>query len=90
MRGLRGATGIQCSPGADGEDGATGMQGLQGIPGPNNISKIKIYKQFGPNMTSFVPNLPITQSQANSTVTCLPGDVALSGGYRVNAISFFQ
>ena len=46
-RGLTGAPGMAGAPGADGMDGAPGMQGLQGIPGPNNISKTKVYKQFG-------------------------------------------
>jgi hypothetical protein len=85
-RGLTGATGMQGPPGEDGQDGASGMQGLQGIPGPNNILKTKIYKQFGPNVTSiFSPIQPegFPSSIANSTAPCLPGDVVLSGGHHI-------
>jgi Collagen triple helix repeat (20 copies) len=82
MAGPPGANGMDGAPGADGMDGAPGMQGLQGIPGPNNISKTKVYKQFGPLVTS----APLISGMhvANSTAICLAGDVVLSGGYRVN------
>ena len=43
-------------------------------------------------MTSTIFPSPVpffTQFQANSTATCLPGDVVLSGGYRINVIPPF-
>lgn len=96
-----GANGTNGANGATGPQGPQGIQGIQGpigpngtqrpqdIPGqagPNQISTTKIYKQFGPNVTSII--LPTFNWIANSTPTCLPGDTFLSIGYRVIAVDF--
>ena len=86
-----GATGPQGPPGINGTNGVNGTQGppgvngTQGPPGPNQIPTTKIYKQFGPNVTSIHSPLPstISSSIANSTATCLRGDTVLSGGYHL-------
>ena len=86
-----GATGPQGPPGINGTNGVNGTQGppgvngTQGPPGSNQIPTTKIYKQFGPNVTSIHSPLPstISSSIANSTATCLPGDTVLSGGYHL-------
>ena len=83
-------TGTQGPPGPPGPASTVpGPQGPQGIPGPNNITTTKIYKQFGPLVTSVpIPSTTPTLFIANSTVTCLPGDVVLSGGYRLGSSNF--
>ena len=76
-----GATGPQGPQGERGERGFNGTQGLPGPAGPNQITTANKFKQFGPNVTSIPTGLLWI---ANSTATCLPGDIVLSGGYRVN------
>ena len=71
-------------PGANGTTGATGPQGLpgtpglQGPPGITNINASNYYSVIG-NASPIFPNT------ANSTVSCLPGDVAISGEYNITS-----
>ena len=87
--GATGATGPEGPQGERGLTGATGMigpasnvPGPQGQAGPNQINASIIYKQFS-SVTKSPLLLPIEDFATNSTARCLPGDVVLSGGYRV-------
>ena len=77
-QGPPGPQGLQGPAGEDGMDGATGSQGLPGSPGvqgPPGITNVN-----GSNYYSIIGNpSTITTNFANSTVSCLPGDVAISG-----------
>jgi hypothetical protein len=84
--GPAGPAGTQGPPGPageDGMDGATGPQGLPGSPGvqgPPGITNVN-----GSNYYSIIGNPSNTTGtdNANSTVSCLPGDVAISGEYNI-------
>ena len=98
-------TGTQGPPGPQGPAGPQGPQGIQGIQGPigpngtqgqpgsTGISQINgsnYYSVVGPEgEVGDVPGL----NRANSTVSCLPGDVAISGEFStsgdVPAILYF-
>jgi collagen triple helix repeat protein len=71
-------------PGANGTTGATGPQGLpgtpglQGPPGITNVNASNYYSVIG-NFSPIFPRI------ANSTVSCLPGDVAISGEYNITS-----
>ena len=85
--GTQGPQGPQGPPGATGATGATGPQGLPGSPGlqgPPGITNVN-----ASNYYSVIGNAsPIDQSNtANSTVSCLPGDVAISGEYNITSTS---
>ena len=73
-------------PGANGTTGATGPQGLpgspglQGPPGITNVNASNYYSVIG--ITSPISTISSPPS-ANSTVSCLPGDVAISGEYNI-------
>ena len=72
-------------PGANGTTGATGPQGLPGTPGlqgPPGITNVN-----ASNYYSVIGNAsPIDQTNtANSTVSCLTGDVAISGEYNITS-----
>ena len=80
-------TGTQGPPGPQGPPGATGATGPQGLPGspglqgPSGITNVN-----ASNYYSVIGNLsPISTPTltANSTVSCLPGDVAISGEYNI-------
>jgi hypothetical protein len=92
-RGLTGATGLTGMTGPAGEDGVNGTQGprgfngtdgvngTQGPQGPAGISKINAtnyYSITGPNGIILSPSI-----FTSSTVSCLPGDFALSGKYLI-------
>ena len=83
LPGPQGEEGPRGFNGTQGPQGPAGVNGTQGPAGPNQITTTNIYKQFGPNVTStptFVPGFG-TVFVANSTATCVPGDVVLSGGF---------
>ena len=81
--GPTGATGAQGPPGEDGIDGVNGTigpqgpEGQQGTPGISQINASNYYSVVGPE--GFVES--DAGSRGNSTVSCLPGDVAISGEY---------
>src|SRR5215207_608101 len=81
-----GPPGPQGPPGANGTTGATGPQGLPGSPGlqgPPGITNVN-----ASNYYSVIGNAsPIFPDTANSTVSCLPGDVAISGEYNITSDS---
>ena len=82
--GPQGPPGPQGPAGANGTTGATGPQGLpgtpglQGSPGITNVNASNYYSVIG-NAS------PIFPDTANSTVSCLPGDVAISGEYNITS-----
>jgi Collagen triple helix repeat (20 copies) len=82
-----GPPGPQGPPGANGTTGATGATGPQGLPGsPGLQGPPGITNVNGSNYYSVIGNLsPISTPSltANSTVSCLPGDVAISGEYNI-------
>ena len=84
--GPQGPAGPQGPPGANGTTGATGPQGLPGSPGlqgPPGITNVN-----ASNYYSVIGNAsPIFPDTANSTVSCLPGDVAISGEYNITSDS---
>jgi len=84
--GTQGPPGPQGPPGATGATGATGPQGLPGSPGlqgPPGITNVN-----ASNYYSVIGDLsPIFPNTANSTVSCLPGDVAISGEYNITSTS---
>jgi hypothetical protein len=83
-QGPPGPAGPQGPPGANGTTGATGATGpqgtpgLQGPPGITNVNASNYYSVIG-NASPIFPNT------ANSTVSCLPGDVAISGEYNITS-----
>jgi hypothetical protein len=82
--GTQSPPGPQGPPGATGATGATGPQGLpgspglQGPPGITNVNASNYYSVIGNLSPISTPSLT-----ANSTVSCLPGDVAISGEYNI-------
>ena len=85
--GPQGPPGPQGPSGANGTTGATGATGPQGLPGtpglqvPPGITNVN-----ASNYYSVIGNLsPIFPNTANSTVSCLPGDVAISGEYNITS-----
>jgi Collagen triple helix repeat (20 copies) len=84
--GPQGLAGPQGPPGANGTTGATGPQGLpgspglQGPPGITNVNASNYYSVIGNKSPISTPSLT-----ANSTVSCLPGDVAISGEYNITS-----
>jgi hypothetical protein len=84
--GPQGPAGPQGPPGANGTTGATGPQGLpgspglQGPPGITNVNASNYYSVIG-NQSPIAPLS--SPPSANSTVSCLPGDVAISGEYNI-------
>ena len=84
--GQQGPPGPQGPPGANGTTGATGPQGLpgtpglQGPPGITNVNASNYYSVIGNASPISTPSLT-----ANSTVSCLPGDVAISGEYNITS-----
>jgi hypothetical protein len=83
--GPQGPAGPQGIPGPKGETGATGATGSQGLPGtPGLQGPPGITNVNGSNYYSIIGNSSaITNNFANSTVSCLPGDVAISGEYNI-------
>ena len=92
--GANGTNGLQGPPGINGTNGINGTQGPQGIPGlpgvngtqgpqgPAGISKINgsnYYSLTGPRNTISGAGVVF----ATSTISCLPGDFALSGEYQI-------
>jgi hypothetical protein len=74
--GIQGPQGNTGSAGATGSQGVPGSPGLQGPPGITNVNASNYYSIIGNAST-------ITSNTANSTVSCLPGDVAISGEYNL-------
>ncbi|HEX2409454.1 MAG TPA: hypothetical protein VHJ38_19795 [Nitrososphaeraceae archaeon] len=79
--GPQGTQGIQGLPGPQGE---RGFNGTQGPAGPTQINPSKIYKVIGLNVSGTRAPGGVDLFGANSTAKCNPGDVVLSGGYRVS------
>jgi hypothetical protein len=73
-----GANGTTGATGATGPQGLPGTPGLQGPPGITNVNASNYYSVIG-NASPIFPNT------ANSTVSCLPGDVAISGEYNITS-----
>ena len=73
-----GANGTTGATGATGPQGLPGSPGLQGPPGITNVNASNYYSVIG-NASPIFPNT------ANSTVSCLPGDVAISGEYNITS-----
>ena len=82
-----GKVGPQGPPGANGTTGATGATGPQGLPGtPGLQGPPGITNVNASNYYSVIGNAsPIFPTTANSTVSCLPGDVAISGEYNITS-----
>src|ERR687898_2809642 len=85
--GPQGPAGPQGPPGANGTTGATGATGPQGLPGsPGLQGPPGITNVNASNYYSVIGNAsPIFPDTANSTVSCLPGDVAISGEYNITS-----
>ena len=85
-KGETGATGPQGNPGSTGSAGATGPQGIPGSPGlqgPSGITNINASNYYSViGNTSTIPSTP-TAPFVNSTVSCLPGDIAIGGEYNI-------
>jgi hypothetical protein len=82
-QGPPGPPGPQGPPGATGATGPQGLPGspgLQGPPGITNVNASNYYSVIG--NTSPISTISSPPS-ANSTVSCLPGDVAISGEYNI-------
>src|SRR5918994_4454755 len=77
-QGPPGANGTTGATGATGPQGLPGTHGLQGPPGITNVNASNYYSVIG-NASPIFPNT------ANSTVSCLPGDVAISGEYNITS-----
>src|SRR5215203_7422253 len=77
-QGPPGANGTTGATGATGPQGLPGTPGLQGPPGITNVNASNYYSVIG-NASPIFPNT------ANSTVSCLPGDVAISGEYNITS-----
>ena len=78
-QGPPGPPGVNGTTGATGATGPKGPQGIQGIQGPPGISKINgsnYYTIVGPLATIFP-----TGFLATSTISCNPGDFAISGSF---------
>jgi hypothetical protein len=73
-----GANGTTGATGATGPQGLPGTPGLQGPPGITNVNASNYYSVIG-NASPIFPHI------ANSTVSCLPGDVAISGEYNITS-----
>jgi hypothetical protein len=67
--------------GATGSQGLPGSPGVQGPPGITNVNGSNYYSIIGNSST-------IGGNFANSTVSCLPGDVAISGEYNLTSVNF--
>jgi collagen triple helix repeat protein len=86
-----GAQGPQGPQGIQGPPGATGATGSQGLPGVNGINgaqgPLGITNVNGSNYYSIIgnPTTPGTNIK-NSTASCLPGDVAISGEYNITNV----
>ena len=81
--GTQGPPGPQGPPGATGATGPQGLPGspgLQGPPGITNVNASNYYSVIGNLSPISTPSLT-----ANSTVSCLPGDVAISGEYNITS-----
>ena len=84
-QGPPGPAGPQGPPGATGATGPQGLPGspgLQGPPGITNVNASNYYSVIG--NTSPISTISSPPS-ANSTVSCLPGDVAISGEYNITS-----
>jgi len=66
--------------GATGSQGLPGSPGLQGPPGITNVNASNYYSVIG-NASA----LSTVSFSANSTVSCLTGDVAISGEYNITS-----
>jgi hypothetical protein len=77
-QGPQGPKGDTGATGATGSQGLPGTPGLQGPPGITNVNASNYYSVIG-NESPIFPNT------ANSTVSCLPGDVAISGEYNITS-----
>jgi Collagen triple helix repeat (20 copies) len=81
-QGPKGDTGATGATGATGSQGLPGTPGLQGPPGITNVNASNYYSVIG--NTSPISTISSPPS-ANSTVSCLPGDVAISGEYNITS-----
>ena len=82
-QGPPGPAGPQGPPGATGATGPQGLPGspgLQGPPGITNVNASNYYSVIGNASALSTPSF-----SANSTVSCLPGDVAISGEYNITS-----
>jgi hypothetical protein len=77
--GPAGPQGLQGNPGQTGATGSQGLLGSPGVQGPSGITNVNAsnyYSLIGNSST-------LTDFFANSTISCLPGDVAISGEYNI-------
>jgi hypothetical protein len=79
-QGPQGPKGDTGATGATGSQGLPGTPGLQGPPGITNVNASNYYSVIG-NASA----LSTGSFSANSTVSCLPGDVAISGEYNITS-----
>ena len=82
-QGPPGPAGPQGPPGATGATGPQGLPGspgLQGPPGITNVNASNYYSVIGNASALSTPSF-----SANSTVSCLPGDVPISGEYNITS-----
>jgi hypothetical protein len=77
-QGPQGPKGDTGATGSTGSQGLPGTPGLQGPPGITNVNASNYYSVIG-NSSPIFPNT------ANSTVSCLAGDVAISGEYNITS-----
>jgi hypothetical protein len=84
--GTQGPPGPQGPKGDTGATGATGSQGLPGTPGlqgPLGITNVNASNYY--SVIGNASALSTVSFSANSTVSCLPGDVAISGEYNITS-----
>jgi hypothetical protein len=79
-QGPKGDTGATGATGTTGSQGLPGSPGLQGPPGITNVNASNYYSVIGDLSPLSTPTFT-----ANSTVSCLPGDVAISGEYNITS-----
>ena len=79
-QGPQGPPGVNGTTGATGPQGIQGIQGIQGPPGITNVNASNYYSVIG--NVSTIPSTP-TAPFVNSTVSCLPGDIAIGGEYNI-------
>ncbi len=75
--GTQGPPGPQGPPGATGATGSQGLPGTPGVQGPSGITNVNASNYY--SVIGNASAISTVAFSANSTVSCLPGDIAISG-----------